>query len=103
MTRLKVILTEQLTTIQGQLSILNGVPEDTFNIGTVVVFASGLSGAVKWYYVKMAEEVWMRLNGSSSGTGKPLNEWALDAVEAHIGYFEVYELKVQPTPIYSHS
>jgi len=78
--------------------ILSQAPTDIYNFGTVVVFASGVSGVTKWYYLKVAEELWMDF---ATGTEKTLSEWILNANEANIGYFEVYVLTVAPSPIYA--
>lgn len=88
----------EIASLQVQLGILNRVPTDSFNLGTVVVFAAGNSGSVKWYYNKVAEETWAN---SATGVEKDLAGWILETMESNIGYFEVYELKVQPTPFFA--
>jgi hypothetical protein len=90
---------DQIAALQAQLSILNTAPPDTYNFGTVVVFAST---GHKWYYAKTAEETWLQLNGTSV-IEKSLSEWILEAKQSGIGYFEVYIMTVAPTPIYASS
>ena len=92
------IITAKITALQVQLAILNRVPPDTFTFGTTVVFASGPGGKYKWYYVKTGEETWMNFK---DGTEKDLARWILAAMESDIGYFEVYVLVVQSTPIFA--
>lgn len=94
---LRTDLISQIADLQAKLAILNGVAEDTFSFGTVMVFAAGLGGATKWYYHKTQEETWV----SDLGEEKDLASWILVARESNIGYFEVYELRVQPTPFYA--
>lgn len=91
-------LQAEIVVLQDKVNILNRAPADTFNFGTVVVFASGQGGRVKWYYVKVAEETWQDMKNNSE---KSLADWILNAHESNIGYFEVYELKPQPAPIYA--
>lgn len=89
------------TEITRKLAILNSIGEDTFPFGTVMVF-NAATGA-KWYYVKIAEERWQKL-GTSAIEGphqRPLSEWIFYTEESPIGYFEVYELRVQPAPFYA--
>ena len=85
--------------LQAELALLNSVAEDTFSFGTVVVFSSG---STKWHYVKVAEEAWKPM-GSSSVPERSLAEWVLNAVQANIGYFEVYVLTVAATPFFASS
>ncbi|MFY3741602.1 MAG: hypothetical protein HMLIMOIP_002060 [Candidatus Nitrosomirales archaeon] len=87
---------EQIADLQSKLDIMNRVPSDTFPFGTVVVF-SAASGS-KWHYLKTGEETWLNLQVN---TAKDLASWILTAVESNVGYFEVYELKVQPTPFFA--
>jgi hypothetical protein len=89
------VLIAKIAELQAKLNILNAVPSDTFNFGTVVVFAA--ANNVKWYYNKTAEETW----ADSKGVEKDLATWILEARESAIGYFEVYELRVQPVPFYA--
>lgn len=85
----------QIAALQNKLAVLNSVPEDLFNFGTVVVFASP---GHKWWRVKTEEETWKDF---STNEEKSLSEWVLEAKQSNIGYFEVYELKVQPAPFYA--
>lgn len=94
----KAEIQAQITALQVQLGILNSAPSDTFPIGTVVVFSA--SSGSKWYRVKTAEETWKNLLGAAE---KTLAEWILESMESNIGYFEVYVLKVQETPIFASS
>jgi hypothetical protein len=84
--------------IEAKIAILESVPEDLFHFGTVVLFAA--TGGVKWYVVKTGEELWSKLSG---GAEQDLASWVLEAVESNIGYFELYELKVEETPFYTHT
>ena len=82
--------------LQTKLAILNRVPTDSFAFGTVVVFSAATG--VRWRFVKTAEETWLNLQ---VGGERTLAEWVLDGEESEVGYFEVYELRVQPTPLYA--
>ncbi len=92
---------DHINELQAQLDILNSAPEDTYSFGTVAVFAAATGD--KWYYVKIAEESWSKLKRSSASTeiARALSEWILHAVNSNIGYFEVYILTVEETPIYA--
>lgn len=90
-------LEEEIAALEAQLAILNSVNEDTFNIGTVMVFSMATPVA-HWYYAKTAEETWLDVK---NGGEQPLANWILDTVEANVGYFEVYEMRAQPTPFYA--
>lgn len=100
MTSLKADLQAQIAVLQSRLAVVNRIPDDTFNFGTVTVFASGAQGKIKWYYAKVAEETWKSLQ---DGTEKSISQWVSDAVAANIGYFEVYELRAQPLPWFASS
>lgn len=89
------VLIAQIAALQTRLDILNAVPDDLFSFGTVVVFSA--ANNVRWYYHKTAEETWT----SNTGVEKDLAAWILTAKESSIGYFEVYELRVQPAPFYA--
>lgn len=91
------LLAEQAE-VNRKLAILNSAPSDTYNLGTVVVFASGAGGVNKWHYVKVNEETWKDFQ--SNGT-KSLAEWILFITDLNVGYFEVYVLTVAPAPIYA--
>jgi hypothetical protein len=86
----------QIASLQTEYTLLNRVPSDAFSFGTIVVFASATS---KWYYLKVAEETWRSMQGTTQE--KDLASWVAFAYESAIGYFEVYELKVQPTPFFA--
>lgn len=85
----------QITNLQAQLAVLNSVPEDTFHFGDVAIFASNTA---KWHYIKVDEEAWRPING---GAERPLSEWILNNKDANIGYFEVYIMKPQASPIWA--
>ena len=89
-------LNAEITEAQRKLAILNSAPSDTFNLGTAVVFSA--ANGFKWYYVKTSEETWLDLR---SGNAKDLASWILEAKDSAIGYFEVYELRPQPAPVYA--
>jgi hypothetical protein len=89
---------DEIARLQTQLATLNRVPSDTFPIGSIVVFASGIGGKNKWYYVKTAEETWRYF---VTNVEKDLASWILEATEASIGYFEVYVLTVNGSPIFA--
>lgn len=80
---------------QEQLAKLNRMPEDRFNIGTMMVFSA--QGGTKWYIRKVAEEAWTKLNSSHQND---LAGWIFEAEETG-SYFEVYEMRTQPQPIYA--
>jgi hypothetical protein len=92
---------DRIKDLQSRLDILNRVPTDKFSIGTVVVFSS--NGGSHWYYLKTGEETWISFNKNLSGVEKDLANWILDGIESNVGYFEVYELKVQPNPFFASS
>lgn len=85
----------QIAKYQKQLANLNRMPEDRFSIGTMMVFSSE---SAKWYIRKVGEEAWTKLNSS---TQTDLAGWILEAEESNVGYFEVYEMRTQPNPIYA--
>jgi leucyl aminopeptidase (aminopeptidase T) len=91
---------ERINTLQKQLVAINRIPEDRFSIGTVLRFSAN-SNNIKWHIVKTAEESWVKVE--SIQTTATLEDWILNATESNVGYFEVYELKVQPQPLYTSS
>lgn len=93
---LKETIQTEILELQDRLAILNGVSEDTFFFGTIMVFQSA-TGA-KWHYVKTAEETWRKM---SSGEQKPLADWILETRESGIGDFEVYQMSVAAIPFYA--
>lgn len=92
-------LEAEIAALEDQLAILSSVGEDTFNIGTIMVFSMA-NPVAHWYYAKTAEETWLDVK---SGEEQPLANWILDTVYANVGYFEVYELRAQPLPFYASS
>lgn len=86
----------QIVALQAKLAILNLAPTDTYPFGTMVVFSPQVGP--KWFYFKTAEESWRDIH---SAIEKPLNEWILAAKESPVGYFEVYVLITQASPIYA--
>ncbi len=98
MTR-KTDITAQIASLQSELNTLNRVPDDTFNLGTVLVFSAN-SNTTHWYIRKTGVEAWTSMNISPPVT-KDLSSFVADALESNVGYFEVYELRVQPTPFFA--
>lgn len=92
----KTEIQAKINELEEQLAILNTAPEDTFNIGTVVLFSA--TGNKKWYRTKTGEETWRNIANNSE---KSLAEWILEAIDSNTGYFEVYELRVQNSPFYT--
>ncbi len=89
-------LQAQLAEVQGQLAILDNIPEDTFNFGTVLIYAPA-TGA-KAYYVKTGEEIWTNIK---SGLTNDLASIIFNFKTASIGYFEIYEMRAESAPIYA--
>lgn len=89
-------LQKEKEAIQDRIDKFLSVPEDTFPLGTVMLF-SAASGA-KWYIRKNSEESWIKLTGT--GVAQELATWILEAVESSIGYFEVYRVVTQETPFF---
>jgi hypothetical protein len=83
--------------IEKQLTILDRVGEDTYPIGTIVLFSA--ESGDKWYYLKVDEESWRYLS-SVTGIVKQLRQWVLEAEQSGIGYFEIYKLLPDKTPFY---
>jgi hypothetical protein len=91
-------LQAQLDATQRKLNLLNGFPEDTYNLGTVIVMAAGPQGMVKRYFVKVEEETWTDIK---TNTQNDLASWIMQAIDAPTGYFEIYKMTPGATPIYS--
>jgi hypothetical protein len=89
-------LQAQLAETNRQLALINRVGNDNFSIGTIAVFDAPNTN--KWYYAKVAEELWENLKG---GEQKSLADWIFKAEESAIGYFEVYEMNPKPQPFYT--
>lgn len=89
----------QIDELNGQLAFLNRIPEDKFPIGTILVFSA--SHAEDWYILKTAEGTWK--NFTRNTITRSLAEWIEEENNADVEYFEVYELKVQPTPFFASS
>ncbi len=85
--------------LNAQIALFQTFPEDTFDIGTIALFASN-SNTVHVYYRKVAEESWKKLSGTDSP--KPLSEWifSLKVLDPE-NYFEVYIMAPGNTPIYA--
>lgn len=96
---LKSDIQAQIAALQAQLAILNGAPNDTYNLGTIARFAAN-SNTTHFHYKKTAVETWTDM---SSGVQQDLASWILNATQSNIGYFEVYILSPAASPIYSHS
>lgn len=97
---IKQRLLDQKAEIDQKLSVINRVPEDTFNFGTVLVFSARTGH--KWYYVKINEETWQDKQ-SNDGAVAPLVDWIFDAINSNIGYFEVYVMTPAEIPIFASS
>lgn len=97
MSRIKV-LKKQIADLQAELGILTTFPEDTYPLGTVAVFASGVGGHNKTYYKKIEEETWANI---ATNEEKDLASWILFTRQSDIGYFEVYILTPAASPIYA--
>lgn len=95
--RLREQVQNKIERLEQQLAILNRIPEDTFTFNTVVKLAYAERAPVFW--TKVGEERWIRL----SATPKILDLTTLiyEAIESREGYFEVYILEPQETPIYA--
>lgn len=89
-------LEDQIALLQAKLNEFNNTPEDIYPLNTVVVFS--FSNQRKIHYSKTAEELWRKLG---TGTTKSLADWIIDTKELDAGYFEVYVLKTEETPIYA--
>lgn len=98
MTRKNEINT-QISKLQNELTALNRVADDTFNVGTVMVF-SAKNNTVHWYIRKIAVDTWTAMEASGS-LSKDLASFIADALESDVGYFEVYELRVQNNPFFT--
>ena len=94
----KTDITNQIAALQTELAALNRVPDDTFNVGTVLVFASA-GNTRHWYIRKTAVNTWMSL--TSVPTSGEMLSFISDALESDTGYFEVYELRPQPAPFFA--
>jgi hypothetical protein len=89
-------LQAEIAALQARLTVLNRVPADTFFFGTVLRFQHG---ATMWHYIKVEQETWADMK---TGVEKDLPSWVLDALDALSGaYFEVYEVRPQPTPFFT--
>jgi hypothetical protein len=97
---LRDVLLAEKAEIDRKLAILNRSPTDTFPFGTIVVFSKGTTPADKWYYLKVSEETWKDMQ---SGEVRDLASWILTGEESAVGYFEVYKMTVDTTPIYTTS
>jgi hypothetical protein len=86
----------QIAALQSELTALLRVPADTFFFGTILRFQHGAS---MWHYIKVAEETWKDM---VHNTEKDLPSWVLQTLNDLSGaYFEVYEVRPQPTPFYT--
>jgi hypothetical protein len=90
-------IVSQIADLEQTLSVVNRFPADTYNLGTVVVFAADHNN-LQWHYIKVAEETWKKFGTSAEAT---LAKWILSAIQSDIGYFEIYVLAVAPNPIYT--
>jgi hypothetical protein len=94
-------LQNQIAALQAELVVVNRVPDDTFNLGTVVRFVAN-SNTVKWHYIKTGIELWKPLESSDSDG--PLVSAVIRAIELlGTAYFEVYVLTPANTPWFTSS
>lgn len=91
-------LIAQIAELESELAVVNRVPEDTFNLGTIALFSP--AAGPKWYYVKTAEETWRSMQANDSAAG-PLVDWVILALDSNIGYFEIYTLAPAANPIFT--
>jgi hypothetical protein len=84
---------------EHMIALFQTFPEDTFNLGTVALFASH-GNTVHVYYRKIGEELWKKLSGTD--TPKPLSEWIFERKTTDPGInFEVYIMAPGNSPIYA--
>lgn len=93
---LKKKLQDDKREIERKLDIIDRVPGDTFPLGTIAVIS--LASGRKWYIIKTDEETWQDIK---RGNEKDLAQHIFDTVEANSGYFEVYIMTTDETPIYA--
>lgn len=91
-------LQAELAATQARINRLLAFPEDTFFVGTIVQF-SPIPPNAKWFILKTGEEQWKRLPGTET---KELVEWALEAEDSNIGYFEAYSMVAALTPFFAY-
>lgn len=92
-------LQAQLADIQAKIALFSTFPEDTYNFGTLVLFASQ-NNTKHTYYRKNAEESWKPLKGTDPA--QPLAEWLYKfKTEQPDEYFEVYVMSPGNLPIYA--
>jgi hypothetical protein len=98
----KTEIQSKIANLQAELNILNRVGDDTFNLGTVLVFAAK-NNTVHWYIRKTNIDTWISMTtvNPTPILSKDLFSFISDALESDIGYFEVYELRVQPNPFFT--
>jgi hypothetical protein len=98
----KTEIQSEIASLQAKLNILNRVGDDTFNLGTVLVFAAK-NNTVHWYIRKTNIDTWISMTTANPTPilSKDLFSFISDALESDIGYFEVYELRVQPNPFFT--
>jgi hypothetical protein len=85
---------KEIVKLQQKLARIEGMPEDTHPIGTIVVFAP--SQGKKYHFIKEDEETWRSMKG---GPVKELIAWIEDSVGK--GYFEVYVMEADNQPIFA--
>jgi hypothetical protein len=91
-------LNAEITAEQAQLAILASLPEDTYPLGTVAIFAWN-SG--RKHFLKEAEEAWRSMS-SGSTVQKELAYWIFLERELNPElYFEVYIMTAAALPIYA--
>lgn len=85
---------QEIARLQQKLNRIDGMPEDTHPIGTIVVFSPTVGK--KYHFIKENEEQWRSMKG---GPVKELIAWIEDSVGK--GYFEVYVMEADNQPIFS--
>ena len=89
-------LVAEIERLETLLARYDAVPEDTFNLGTVIRFAYN-NNQGHWHLIKTAENTWKYVGGQNE---RSLPEWVIHAIDANLGYFEVYVLSPGESPIY---
>ncbi len=94
---IKKAIQADIEKLQKRLAVIDRIPEDKYSIGTAVVFA--FNTGAKRYYVKTEEEGWATV-ASGSKYVNTLEYWILKSIDES-QYFEIYEMRTQPQPIYA--
>lgn len=93
-------LIAQRDALNAQIALFAGFPEDSYNLGTVALFAYQ-SNTQHIYYRKTGEELWKPIASPATG-GKPLSDWIFGFKTSFPSEnFEVYIMAPGNTPIYA--